>query len=74
VSFGHALFLETNPMPFDDKDFFDLHLDARLEKLKSELLLQIIASERAQRAWIWGVYALIFGNYALIVASYFIRR
>jgi len=43
------------------------YLDAKLEKLKSELLLQIIASERAQRAWIWGIYALI-------IVSFFVRR
>ncbi len=43
------------------------YLDAKLEKLKSDLLAQLIASERGQRAWIWGLYALV-------IVSYFIRR
>lgn len=43
------------------------HLDAKLEKLKSDLLAQLIASERGQRAWIWGLYALV-------IISYFVRH
>ena len=50
------------------------YLDARLEKLKNDLLEQIIASERAQRGWIFGAYGMIVGTYALIVAAVYINH
>jgi len=43
------------------------YLEAKLEKLGKDLLAQLIASERGQRAWIWGLYALV-------IVSYFIRH
>jgi hypothetical protein len=43
------------------------YLDAKMSELKSALLEQLIASERGQRAWIWGLYALI-------IISYFVRH
>ena len=43
------------------------YLDAKLERLKSDLLQQLIASERGQRMWIWGLYALV-------IISYFVRH
>jgi hypothetical protein len=36
-------------------------------QLKAELLEQLIASERGQRMWIWGLYALV-------IISYFVRH
>jgi hypothetical protein len=39
----------------------------KLAELKTDLILQIVASERAQRIWIWGLYALV-------IASFFIRH
>ncbi len=38
-----------------------------LAQLEASLLKQIIASERAQRVWIWGLYALI-------IISFFVRH
>jgi hypothetical protein len=43
------------------------YLDSKMSELKSALLEQLIASERGQRAWIWGLYALI-------IISYFVRH
>jgi hypothetical protein len=43
------------------------YLDAKLERLKSDLLQQLIASERGQRLWIWGLYGLV-------IVSFFVRR
>jgi hypothetical protein len=43
------------------------YLDAKLSELKSAMLEQLIASERGQRMWIWGLYALV-------IVSYFIRH
>jgi hypothetical protein len=44
------------------KAYLENVLDAKLEKLKSELLMQLIASERGQRAWIAGLYALLIAS------------
>jgi hypothetical protein len=43
------------------------YLDAKLERLKSDLLQQLIASERGQRLWIWGLYGLV-------IVSFFVRH
>jgi len=63
------------------KDYLDARfqalearLEARLEKLKNDLLEQIIASERAQRGWIFGAYGMIVGTYALIVATLYVNH
>jgi hypothetical protein len=42
-------------------------LDARLAKLELAISDRIIASERGQRMWIWGLYALV-------IVSYFVRH
>jgi hypothetical protein len=49
------------------KEYLDTKLDAKLEQLKSDLLTQLIASERGQRMWIWGLYALV-------IIAYFVRH
>jgi hypothetical protein len=52
------------------KDFLSAtksELLTKLAELKTDLILQIVASERAQRIWIWGLYALV-------IASFFIRH
>lgn len=38
------------------------YLDARLSKLELGLTDRIIASERGQRMWIGGLYALVIGS------------
>jgi hypothetical protein len=38
------------------KEYLDNLLTARLERLKSDILQQLIASERGQRLLIWGLY------------------
>lgn len=49
------------------RDYLDLKLKAELNALKSDILQQIIASERGQRMWIAGLYALV-------IVSFFIRH
>jgi hypothetical protein len=49
------------------KEYLDNLLTAKLERLKSDLLQQLIASERGQRLWIWGLYGLV-------IVSFFVRR
>jgi hypothetical protein len=49
------------------RDYLDMKLKAELNSLKSDILQQIIASERGQRMWIAGLYALI-------IVSFFIRH
>jgi hypothetical protein len=55
-----------------DKIVTKEYLDAKLERLKSDLLAQLIASERGQRLWVWGLYGLVIvlhaGTWAGIVA------
>jgi hypothetical protein len=49
------------------KEYLDTVLDAKLSKLETRLLEQLIASERGQRMWIWGLFALV-------IISYFVRH
>lgn len=50
-----------------DKIVTKEYLDAKLAKLELAISDRIIASERGQRMWIWGLYALV-------IVSYFIRH
>ena len=52
------------------RDYLDMKLKAELNALKADILAQLIASERGQRLWIGGLYALIFGTYALMIGLY----
>jgi hypothetical protein len=56
------------------KEYFEAKLDAKFEKLKRGLLEQIIASERAGRNLVFGVYGMIVGTYALIIAAIYINH
>ena len=50
-----------------DKIVTKEYLDARLSKLELGIADRIIASERGQRMWVWGLYALV-------IISYFVRH
>jgi hypothetical protein len=50
-----------------DKIVTKEYLDAKLSKLELGISDRIIASERGQRMWIWGLYALV-------IISYFVRH
>jgi len=59
-------------MKISDLDDFDKfaskeYLDAKLNKLELAISDRIIVSERGQRMWIWGLYALV-------IISYFVRH
>jgi hypothetical protein len=41
------------------KEYFEVTLEAKLQKLEKDLLAQLIASERGQRLWVWGLYGLV---------------
>jgi hypothetical protein len=56
------------------KEFFKSELRAELAQLELRILHQIIASERAQRGWLIGIYAMVFGTYALIIAAVYINH
>jgi hypothetical protein len=49
------------------KEYLDQLLDAKLSKLELGISDRIIASERGQRMWVWGLYALV-------IISYFVRH
>jgi hypothetical protein len=49
-------------------------LTAQLAQLELRISDRIAATERANRVWMAGAYALIFGTYALIVAATFINH
>jgi hypothetical protein len=49
------------------KEHLDQVLDAKLSKLELGISDRIIASERGQRMWVWGLYALV-------IISYFVRH
>lgn len=49
------------------KEYLDQILDAKLSKLELGISDRIIASERGQRMWVWGLYALV-------IISYFVRH
>jgi hypothetical protein len=49
-------------------------LTAQLAQLELRISDRIAATERANRVWMGGAYALIFGTYALIVAAIFINH
>jgi hypothetical protein len=57
-----------------DKIVTKEYLDAKLSKLELGISDRIIASERGQRLWVWGLYALVIGQYGLIVLAFFIRH
>jgi hypothetical protein len=43
------------------------YLDAKLSKVELSISDRIMASERGQRMWVWGLYALV-------IISYFVRH
>jgi hypothetical protein len=49
------------------KEYLETVLSAKLSKLELSISDRIIASERGQRMWLWGLYALV-------IVSYFIRH
>lgn len=49
------------------KEYLDQVLDAKLSKLELGISDRIMASERGQRMWVWGLYALV-------IISYFVRH
>jgi hypothetical protein len=50
------------------------NLKAELAGLELRITQQIIASERAQRGWIIGIYAMVLGTYALIIAAVYVNH
>jgi hypothetical protein len=57
-----------------EREIGHLATKEQLAQLEASILKQIIASERAQRGWLLGMYGLIFGNYALIIAAVYINH
>ena len=49
------------------KEYLETVLSAKLSKLELSISDRIIASERGQRMWLWGLYALV-------IVSYFVRH
>jgi hypothetical protein len=49
------------------KEYLETVLSAKLNKLELSISDCIIASERGQRMWLWGLYALV-------IVSYFVRH
>jgi len=53
------------------KEYFDNKLSAGLAQLELRITDKMIASERGQRLWIWGLYGLLIvsqgGVYALLI-------
>jgi hypothetical protein len=50
-----------------EREIGHLATKEQLAQLEASLLKQIIASKRAQRVWIWGLYALI-------IVSFFVKH
>jgi hypothetical protein len=48
-------------------DSFESKFAAKLAELETRMTDRLIASERGQRLWIWGLYGLV-------IVSYFIRH
>jgi hypothetical protein len=59
--------MKLNELEDADKIVTKEYLDAKLAKLELGISDRIIASERGQRMWIWGLYALV-------IISYFVRH
>jgi hypothetical protein len=49
------------------KDYLDMKLQVLKSELESIFLKHLIASERGQRLWIWGLYGLV-------IVSFFVRH
>jgi hypothetical protein len=49
------------------KEYLDQVLDTKLAQLELRLTDKMMTSERGQRMWVWGLYALV-------IISYFVRH